>query len=272
MQLVEKICSSLRHSGVLSQADWLWDRVRPSYDKVLAFKGRRGLERVINGTDRVLVTPDWRSVPEIYEPEVWHSLMAEVTAGDVVADVGVYVGLYSVALAQHVGPEGRVVAFEPDPSNCETARQHVLLNGVGDRVEFVQAAVGAKAGRVAFGGGADTGHVLASTSDDHARTVACVTLDDAFAQRRLDILKVDVEGYEEMVLQGARQLLNDPARSPRALYIEVHPYAWHDLGTTSDSLLTLLADSGYRVMSVNEEPVTRIEAYGEIIARKNTRA
>src|SRR2546423_5238158 len=203
MQLAEKICTTLRHTDFLVHADWMWDRVRPFYNQVLTFTGRRGLERVINGTDRVLVTPALRAVPEVYEPEVWHSLMSEVKAGNIVADVGVYIGLYSIALAQHVGPSGRVFAFEPDPANYEIARQHLALNGVSDRVDLTQAAVGAKAGQVAFSAAAESGHVLASAPDEHACTVACVTLDETFAGRRLDVLKVDVEGYEEMVLRGA---------------------------------------------------------------------
>src|SRR5438105_15270730 len=108
MYLAEKLCTTLRHTSFLARADWLWNQVRPLYDQVLARTGQDGLERIINGTDRILVLPAFRSVTEVYEPDVWHTLMSEVRTGDVVADVGVYIGLYSIALAQHVGPEGRV--------------------------------------------------------------------------------------------------------------------------------------------------------------------
>ena len=269
MHSAEKICTTLRHAGVLAQADWLWDRVRPFYDRIVARAGQRGLERTINGTDRLLLLPAYRSVQETYEPDVWRSLMSDVRLGDVVADVGVYIGLYTVALAQRVGTTGRVVAFEPDPSNYMVARQHVVLNGLSERVELIQTAVGAKDGQVGFSPHAESGHVVASTNGSGVRFVECVTLDRVFAGRRLDILKIDVEGYEEMVLRGAQHLLSDPGRSPRALYIEVHPYAWPALGATSESLLALLTELGYRTTTVEGEPVMLITNYGEIIARKN---
>jgi hypothetical protein len=75
-----------------------------------------------------------------------------------------------------------------------------------------------------------------------------------------------VEGYEELVLQGARGLLSDHLRRPRAIYIEVHPYAWSGPGTTSDSLLNLLQEHAYAVYFLTGEPVDKIDRYGEIIA------
>ena len=98
--------------------------------------------------------------------------------------------------------------------------------------------------------------------------VRCVRLDTVLRDRPVGILKIDVEGYEELVLRGAEQLLTASARSPRAMYIEVHPYAWPGSGTTSDSLLQLLTRCGYVAADLNGEPVTRIERYGEIVARK----
>jgi len=272
MHLAERFCTTVRHTGFLAQADWLWDRVRPLYDQMIALTGQRGLVRIMNGTDRMLLTPAFRAVQEVYEPDVWHSLMSEVRAGDTVADVGVFIGLYTLALAQRVGAAGRVFAFEPDPANYEIATQHIALNGLSARVELIQAAVGATDGQVAFSAQAESGHVLNSVNNMHANLVPCVTLDQIFARRRLDILKVDVEGYEEMVLLGGQHLLCDPTRSPRALYIEVHPYAWPATGTTSESLLSLLINNDYYVSTVQGKPVTRIGGYGEIVARKKVRS
>ena len=225
------------------------------------------------------VLPRHRVVTEVYEPAVWGPLMAEVRPGDTVADVGAFVGLYTVALARRVGASGRVLAFEPDPGNFVDLTSHIRLNYRAQRVELHEAAVGDTDGRVAFVSQHDLqSHIVASTtSSDNSLggqgagsgTVACVRLDTVLAGRNLDILKVDVEGYEEHVLRGGSELLQDARRAPRVIFIEVHPYAWDGLGVSGESLLALLHSHGYHATDIEGQMVTHIESYGEIIARRS---
>jgi hypothetical protein len=118
---LEHASRQLRHSGLLKRSDWLWNAVRPVYDAVVNAAGRGGLERVINGTDRVLIAPQFRNLGESYVPDVWRLVMTAVRLGDLVADVGAHIGLYAMALAQRVGLAGRVTAFEPDQRNYATS-------------------------------------------------------------------------------------------------------------------------------------------------------
>src|SRR5262249_45171732 len=108
---------------------------------------------------------------------------------------------------------------------------------------------------------------LASSSGKSITTVDVVTLDSAFKGKRIDILKIDVEGYEEMVLRGAINLLHTPGFKPRAIFVEVHPYAWPPLRTGSESLLRILTEAGYLAETLDGVPIHSIEHYGEIIAR-----
>ena len=111
MHILERWCIALRHNPWLDEADRLWNWMRPRYDRMMALSGRNGLERTINGSDRVLILPRFRGVSETYEREVWRHLMAQVRPGDVAVDVGVFVGLYTIALAKLVGPSGGGVSF-----------------------------------------------------------------------------------------------------------------------------------------------------------------
>lgn len=266
MHPIEKLCINLRHSPGLNRAEQLWSLVRPAYDRVVGFLGRNGIERNINGTDRVLLSPRFRGILETYEAEVWKSLMGQIKSGDIAADVGAFVGLYSIALANRVGPFGKVFAFEPDAENFASLKAHVELNGVSDRVELFQMAVGSRFEVVPFQAGRRSGSHIKSSFGEGMERVQCVKLDGVFANRHLDILKVDVEGYEEKVLLGSVELLQDRSRCPRAIYIEVHPYVWPEIGTTSESLLNLLERCHYRVFDLNGREIKRVDSYGEIVA------
>jgi FkbM family methyltransferase len=247
--------------------------VRPVYDRVLSLiSGRSGLHRLINGTDEMYALPG--VIGEVCEPVVWHAMMSLVRPADTIADVGANCGVHTVAFAKRSGPSGKVFAFEPDSSNLVTLEAHVRINHLEDRVSVIKAAVGQSCGDVHFTKLSDTiSHVSLegwrhpnAAREGEDVIVPMVTLDSVFPDSRVDFIKIDVEGYEEPVLRGAQHLLADRARRPRAIVVEVHPFAWQAVGTTSDSLLALLTNAGYRVESIEGAPVTGIESYGHIIA------
>jgi FkbM family methyltransferase len=263
---LERICIQVRHSRRLDGVDWLWDILRGPYNHLVGLYGADGLKRVMNGTDALCVLPECRTIVETYEPDVWRQLMLEVRAGDVVVDVGAHVGLYSVALALRVGRAGRVVAFEPNPSSFQTLRTHCRINRVLERVELRDVAVGDVDGEVAFESGRGSESSI-SVSPGSTERVNCARLDTVFPNQRVDLLKIDIEGYEERALRGAAGLLRDVHRRPRAIFIEIHPYAWTATGTTSDSLLDFLSSVGYEVTDLNGQPVSRLTGYGEVVAK-----
>jgi Methyltransferase FkbM domain len=134
-------------------------------------------------------------------------------------------------------------------------------------VELHQAAVSDKDGKLQFLADGSSQARLVSSNRKDTTMVDVVTLDSLFEGRRIDILKIDVEGYEEMVFRGANRLLHTPELKPRAIFVEVHPYAWAPLRTGSDSLLRALNEAGYLVETPDGVPIRSIERYGEIIAR-----
>jgi FkbM family methyltransferase len=269
MYLIEKICFTIRHVPWLKRADRFWNYVRPWYERIIAWFYRNGLPRNINGTDLILLLPKFHGFSEIYEPEEWRHMMARVQVGDIVADVGSFIGLYTIALAKRVGTNGKVVAFEPDPTNFQILKKQVDLNRVTSQVELIQAAVSSQDGNASFATGKGCQSHINSLLEKNTSTVQLVSLDTIFANRHLDILKIDVEGYEEKVIQGGIHLLQDTHRSPRFIYLEVHPYAWPAVGTTSESFLHLLWQCDYRVVNFDGTAVERIVAWSHFLAYKN---
>lgn len=144
------------------------------------------------------------------EPELQARLPQLIQRGSVVWDVGAHVGFFALALARIVGPEGRVVAFEADAVNVEALRAAAARNGL-DNVEVRPVAVWSAPGTVEFQSRSDSdgGHG-AVVADGGGAAVPATSLDaEAREQRAPDLVKIDVEGAEEHVLIGARQLLAD---------------------------------------------------------------
>jgi FkbM family methyltransferase len=267
MKAFEKISMRIRHVPILEHADWLWNPVRPIYEQALRYFWSQGIERTINGSDRFMISPQARGISENYEPDVWNAVMSELRTVDTFVDVGAFIGLYTIAVAVRHRGSGRVVAFEPDIHNFLLLQEHIRLNRLEGQVELHRTAVSDRPGSACFLANGSSEARLVSSEQSNTTKVEVITLDRTFAGERVDILKIDVEGYEEMVLRGAHNLLRSPERRPRAIFIEVHPYAWQSLGTTSESLLSLLGAAGYQTKTVQGAPIRAIDHYGEIVAR-----
>jgi FkbM family methyltransferase len=174
--------------------------------------------------DKIYVdTRDTSLAPHImlegdWETWVSNAFAAEMqsTKGAVVVDVGANVGWYTL-LACKLGAK-KVFAFEPNPRMVELLKMSVAVNGYKDRVSITQAACLAYAGAAVFTvdprevGGGHIGGAGAATS-----TVDTVRLDEVIPDR-VDIIKIDVEGYEPEVIAGAAKLLESRPR----IFLEHH--------------------------------------------------
>ena len=127
--------------------------------------------------------------------------------GDLFVDVGANVGSYTVLASAAAGASS--IAFEPGRSAASALMANVSLNRIESRVEVNQAAVGDKAGSVSFTASEDTlNHVVENANGD-AVTVPMTTVDESLAGRVPLVMKIDVEGYESHVLDGAPRTLAD---------------------------------------------------------------
>lgn len=180
-------------------------------------------------------------------------------AGARVWDVGAYIGYHTLAFAALVGPTGHVVAFEPNPHNVTYLHKHLEKNQeLAGRITVQPLALSNTDGEHDFRCGTTTrlsfiGHLDQPASDripqaryDQLQTISVKTarIDSLIAQDMAppDVIKIDVEGAEARVLEGARALL--AAHSP-VLVIEIHNI------TCMFMVQSLLFEYGYRLRLLN---------------------
>jgi FkbM family methyltransferase len=171
---------------------------------------------------------DWQThrafVYDSWEPEVTHAIDRSVAPGMTVADIGAQSGFYTLLLSKRVGLDGKVIAFEPLPANYRLLDENIRLNNI-ENVIIRHEAVGDHSGEVSFHFPTEepsliAGPVLAADSKG-IFPVDCVSLDDFVSRRqiKLDLIKMDVEGAEGSVLDGALRTLT---QFHPILIIELH--------------------------------------------------
>ena len=138
-----------------------------------------------------------------------------VRRGDRVCDVGANIGYYTLLFERLVGPEGKVVAIEPEPDNLAQLRRLVEVNGFTN-VEILPVAAGEAPGEVLLERGLNGLVRLEGNYDLRVPVIAI----DALADRACDVVKIDIEGFEGQALAGMRETI--ARRAPR-LFVEVHP-------------------------------------------------
>lgn len=183
-----------------------------------------------------------------YERDKLELFVASLCEGDVVYDVGAHVGVYSLVAARHVGPLGRVYAFEPLPRNLGYLNEHLALNGVKN-CTVLEAAVGSEAGTATFDKSVHPamGHLGATGGPViSVRTVVIDDLVTSGAIRPPAVIKLDIEGAEYEALRGATQTL---ARARPIVFVATHGPEVHR------RCCELLEDAGFEVCPLGEVPL-----------------
>ena len=140
--------------------------------------------------------------PTYEEPET-DFVVSNLRPGDIAVDMGARFGWFTYAMAQKVGPVGRVFAFDPDTNSTGYVRRGVKINGFTN-VEMICAGLGEKEGAGWFQGDFTIG------SPGQGEKVPIIRLDDVLMQRSkaVRLIKCDIEGSELLALRGAMAVLS----------------------------------------------------------------
>jgi FkbM family methyltransferase len=189
----------------------------------------------------------------LHPPRAHPAALAFLEPGGVAIDIGANLGEWTVPLARAVGAGGQVLACEPAPLAAKALEATLGANALR-QVEVIRCAVGDHDGYAEFAlpvvtsARTDTGtaRIGAAGPDHEALHVPLNSLDSLAAERglgRVDLIKIDVEGYERQVLDGAETILG---RFRPTLVIETGHEAEGDRQAIHDRLRGL----GYRVLGV----------------------
>lgn len=158
-------------------------------------------------------------IPEIYEQETQRYIREVVHENMITMDVGAHLGLFTILLADRVGPNGKVYSFEPGTSNYERLKRNLELNRLSQAVPIHMALSRATArAHLILNDRSNAGHFLEEINSRHtvsqnqtAEEIQTITLDEFVEQEQIktiDLIKIDAERSEDLILEGAQKTLS----------------------------------------------------------------
>src|SRR5437879_956602 len=190
---------------------------------------------------------------EYYEPELAY-LGKILSPGKVFIDVGANFGVYTLVASKLVGPAGKVISVEPTAQSFAILGRNVALNGSTNVRAFQLALTQAKGRAWLYHGWDPVGNSLGMDPlyGDEGEEVQTESLDNLLEENginRVDVIKVDVEGAEELVLRGAAKTL---ATNNPVVIFEFNPGCAARLALSPKGARDFLESLGYEFVVLGE--------------------
>lgn len=187
----------------------------------------------------------------VSEPELFRVYDEFLRPKMTIVDAGANIGLHSLFFSKRVGEEGKIYAFEPAKKIFRRMMDHIQNNQITN-IEGLCLALGAKQGSAeVVDNKEDTSRTFlrSSLSNSGETPTAAVETLDAFAKvrglERIDFLKMDVEGFESEILDGALGLLTRQAI--KVIQIELDERSLDRAGSEKSAVVSLLIKKGYNL-------------------------
>jgi len=203
------------------------------------------------------------SINGVYEEFETSIIKKLIKKGDYVVDVGANIGYYTLIFARIVGTEGKVFAFEPEPTNFELLKKNIKINGYKN-VECIQKSVSNRNEKTRLYIDDDNmgGHTMINdTKNKNFIEIESVQLDDYFKdlERKINFIKIDVEGFEIKVIDGMRTLLQN--NNEIKMMVEFNPYLIKKFGSDNKKFFNLLEKFQFDISNIekNNHTVSHID-------------
>lgn len=240
--------------GVMKAYSFLFYQLLPTEIVLIQVQGSK---MYVDPKDLGVGVPLLKS--RVYEPYQTKLFKQAIKEGMVVVDVGAHIGYYTLMAAKLVGTNGRVYAFEPDPSNCRLLVHNLHENGYENVVAVQKAVANKKAKTVLFLNNKNLGsHSLSRDNVPeliNSIEVESITLNEFFEKEvgnfKVDFVKIDAQGAEGIIVEGMTKIIqnNDNLK----IMMEFWPSGLANLGTDPKKLLVKLRNYGFKFQRINEK-------------------
>ena len=206
------------------------------------------------------------------EKDVKQEFSQNVNEGDTVIDVGAHIGEYTLLGAKLVGEKGFIISVEPAHDTTKSLKENIILNGFKNCL-VIEKAVGEKV---------ETKFLYKVSEEDvygyldpyvknkklkKYSEIEVTTIDEIILSKNLNLvnlLKIDVEGFEYEVLLGCSDALKK--NKIKKIIIEIHSEFLKSKGTNEDLIYMFLKEHGFKIKKIQEIPSKQTS---NIIAIKN---
>lgn len=187
-----------------------------------------------------------------YEWELSSIIQELSKEAKVMVDAGANMGYFSILFLANA-TNGIIYSFEPNPPIFKLLEENIQMNKFSNNAFIYNQALAAQAGKLNFSFGSQSeqsgwGHIDPNSNSN----VIATTIDESVPEDTIiDILKIDVEGYEFEVLKGAKQAIQD--KRVKNIFFELNEGMLHANGLSGDTLLGFLNEVGYQIQNVTNE-------------------
>jgi len=202
------------------------------------------------------------SVWGVYERGTTELVKKEIKERDTILDIGANIGYYTLLFAKMAGPDGKVIAFEPEPKNFDLLSKNVTINGYSN-VTLVQKAVSNETGEIDLCIFEDNPKAHRIFNPQHNRPsikVDVVKLDDYFSNKeeKIDFIKLDVEGAELLALKGMSGLIS--RQKQVKLVTEFYPNCLKIAGVDPAEFLRFFTEHGFKIYNIYRSELAEVTA------------
>jgi FkbM family methyltransferase len=163
-----------------------------------------------------------------------------ISPGDVIIDIGAYVGDHTIYYSKKVGSRGKVLAFEPNPEAFECLKHNMKAY---ENTECYNLAIGEKVGKIAIDNSCvNKGMAHIKEGND----IDVITL-DLVSVSKLNLIKIDCEGFEIEVLKGAKKTIE---YFKPVLLIEINDATLNRYGKDRKEIFDILNSYGYTYSNI----------------------
>ena len=193
------------------------------------------------------------------EQEIKEIFLENISPGDVVIDVGSNIGDYTLIASKKVGDSGKVLSFEPLSETFLTLNRNLQLNEITNCM-FFQKAVGEKPGLANLyknNLSGTMGHLDSSLNGKDLikrDEIEVVTIDDVLTSEHIDtvnMIKIDVEGFEHEVLLGCLQSFKE--NKIKKILCEVHFKYLESKGKSEEAIYDLLREHNFTITPISRK-------------------